>query len=144
MDENRQNHDIRDITEPLFGEHTDMTAILSKRSSCGKNGDRHITDAVIQPMDALPCFEEQDKAPVFNDVLCDVEEQVTVRKKVAFPNTPSAQESMLALLRQHIEDGYTLKQVEVVRCAERKLGPGQNQMKHESIQIVVEEDTLLM
>jgi len=49
---------------------------------------------------------------------CEIEETVTVRKRVAYPNTRSAQENMKKSLFKLLQDGYALSRVELRRTAE--------------------------
>jgi len=49
---------------------------------------------------------------------CEIEETVTVRKRVAYPNTQSAQESMKKTLFNLVQEGYSLSRIELRRTSE--------------------------
>jgi hypothetical protein len=48
---------------------------------------------------------------------CEVDEVVTVRKRITVPNTEDAQNSMKELLQKHLEDRFALFRVEMRRTA---------------------------
>jgi galactokinase/mevalonate kinase-like predicted kinase len=55
--------------------------------------------------------QEEDQYPVENQ--CEVEETVSVYKKLAFQNDENVQQNMLETLTKHLEEGYDLKRIEL-------------------------------
>jgi hypothetical protein len=51
------------------------------------------------------------------DKECEVDELVTVRKRITVPNTQNAQDSIKELLQQHLEDSFALFRVELRKTA---------------------------
>ncbi len=54
---------------------------------------------------------------------CDIEENVTVRRSIAYPNTPEAQKDILKSLSKHLEENYSVKSIEL-RKTDRTSQPG--------------------
>ena len=44
---------------------------------------------------------------------CDIEERVTVRRNVTYPNTPKAQQDILKSLSKHLKENYSVKSIEL-------------------------------
>lgn len=44
---------------------------------------------------------------------CEIEETVTVRKKLAFQNNENVQQNMLRALSKHLEKGYSIRRVDL-------------------------------
>jgi len=44
---------------------------------------------------------------------CEVEETVTVRKKLAFQNDENVQQNMIKTLSRHLEEGYNISRVDL-------------------------------
>jgi len=63
---------------------------------------------------------------------CEIEETVTVRKRVAYPNTQSAQENMKRTLFNLVQEGYSLSRIELRRTSETN-EPGNRTVTTEEI-----------
>ena len=46
---------------------------------------------------------------------CEIEETVTVRKKIAFKNNGNVQQNMLKALSKHLEEGYSIRRVDLTK-----------------------------
>lgn len=44
---------------------------------------------------------------------CEIEETVTVRKKLAFQNNENVQQNMIRALSKHLEEGYSIRRVDL-------------------------------
>lgn len=56
-------------------------------------------------------------------IKCDIEENVIVRRNIAYPNTPEAQKDILKSLSKHLEENYSVKSIEL-RKTDRISQPG--------------------
>jgi hypothetical protein len=64
-----------------------------------------------------PSQETRTKECGLTDKGCEVDELVTIRRRITVPNTQNAQDSMKELLQQHLEDRFALFRVELRRTA---------------------------
>jgi hypothetical protein len=58
------------------------------------------------------------------EINCDIEESVTVRRNIIYPNTPKAQQDILNSLSKHLEENYRIESIELSktdRISEPKL-----------------------
>ncbi len=67
---------------------------------------------------------------------CEIEENITVRKNIAFLNTPKAQEHILNTLSKHIKDNYHIKSIEL-RKKSKKAQPGKKNSIEEKITLYI-------
>jgi hypothetical protein len=67
---------------------------------------------------------------------CEVEESVTARKRIAYPNTRSAQEDMKKNFSMLLQEGYMISRIEVKRTSE-KVKPGSRTITSEEIAMFV-------
>jgi hypothetical protein len=51
---------------------------------------------------------------------CEVEETITVRKRIAYSNTPLAQENIKKTLFNFLEEGYAISRIELRKTCEKK------------------------
>ena len=49
------------------------------------------------------------------EINCEIEENVIVRKNIAYPNTPYAQQDILNSLSRHLEENYSVKRIELTK-----------------------------
>jgi hypothetical protein len=63
---------------------------------------------------------------------CEIEESVTARKRIAYPNTRSAQENMKKNLFVFLQEGYTISRIELRKTSER-VEPGNKTITTEEI-----------
>ena len=47
------------------------------------------------------------------EINCEIEENVVIRKNIAYPNTPYAQQDILNSLARHLEESYSVKRIEL-------------------------------
>jgi hypothetical protein len=55
--------------------------------------------------------QEENQYPVENQ--CEVEETVSICKKLAFQHDENVQQNMLRILTKHLEEGYDLKRIDL-------------------------------
>lgn len=70
------------------------------------------------------------------EINCEVEENVIVRKNIAFPNTPYAQQDLLQSLSTHLEENYSVKRIELIKT-DRIFQPGMKKNIEERITIYI-------
>jgi hypothetical protein len=67
-------------------------------------------------------------------IQCEVEETVTVKKKIAYQNIGDVQQKMRTALSKHIQEGYSIKQV-VLRKTEEISRSGKRELRKEEVLI---------
>ena len=68
----------------------------------------------------------------------EVEENVTVEKNISYQNMPDAQQNIIKALCMHLEDGFSIKTIELLKT-NTKCRPGKKQNKTEKITIFLED-----
>jgi hypothetical protein len=63
----------------------------------------------------------------------EVDEMVTVRRRITVPNTEEGQNSMKELLQKHLEDRFTLFRVELRRTVDKVETKGSKSIREEVI-----------
>ena len=69
--------------------------------------------------------------------LCDIEEHVSVRRNIAYPDTSDAQQDMLSAFSRHLEENYRIKRIEL-RKTDQTSRPGMEKYVEEKITIFVQ------
>ena len=69
---------------------------------------------------------------------CEVEETVTVRKKLAFQNDRNVQQNITRALNKYIEEGYSIRRVDLKRN-ENISKPGSRVHREEEVIIFIKE-----
>jgi len=74
---------------------------------------------------------------------CEIEETVTIRKKIAYPNTETGQQDMRKAVFRYLEAGYDIRAIELKKIDEVS-GPKRRESRNEEISIFVKapEDEL--
>ncbi|MFZ5572276.1 MAG: hypothetical protein ACOZF0_17900 [Thermodesulfobacteriota bacterium] len=75
--------------------------------------------------------------------LCEVEEQVSVRKNITFPLLPDAREKMWRLVCRYLESGYGIKRIELIKSS-RNGKPGHQKTTEEIVCIGTEDPPPVM
>jgi len=70
------------------------------------------------------------------EINCDIEESVTVRRSIAYPNTPKAQQDILKSLSKHLEENYSVKSIELKKT-DRISRPGIEKCTEERVTIFI-------
>jgi len=70
------------------------------------------------------------------EINCEIEENVIVRKNIAYPNTPYAQQDILNSLTRHLEENYRVKRIELSKT-DRISQPGMKKSIEERIAIYI-------
>lgn len=70
------------------------------------------------------------------EIKCEIEEDVIVRRNIAYPNTPYAQQDILKSLSKHLEENYSVKRIEL-RKTDRISQPGIKKSIEERIAIYI-------
>ena len=73
------------------------------------------------------------------EINCEVEENVIVRKNIAYPNTPYAQQDILNSLYRHLEENFSLKRIELTKT-DRISQPGMKKNIEERVTIYIYGD----
>jgi len=68
------------------------------------------------------------------EINCEIEENVIVRKNIAFPNTPYAQQDILKSLSRYLEENFIVKRIELTKT-DRIFRPGTKKNVEERITI---------
>jgi hypothetical protein len=79
------------------------------------------------------------KEPGDAEASCEIEETITLRRKMAYPDTEAAQEQMRKELFRHLEEGYIIRTIELRRTRELS-NPEKKQTKIEGITIFSKEE----
>ena len=70
------------------------------------------------------------------EINCEVEEHVIVRKNIAYPNTPYAQQDILNSFSRHLEKNFSVKRIELTKT-DRISQPGMKKSIEERITIYI-------
>ena len=70
------------------------------------------------------------------EINCEIEENVIVRKNIAYPNTAYAQQDILNSLSKHLEENYSVKRIELSKT-DRISQPGMKKSIEERITIYI-------
>jgi hypothetical protein len=72
--------------------------------------------------------------------LCDIEEDVSIRRNIAYPDTSNAQQDILKSFSRHLGDNYRIKRIEL-RKTDRIFRPGMKKYIEEKITIFIQGGT---
>lgn len=64
--------------------------------------------------------------------LCEIEEHVSIRRNIAYPDTSNAQKDILNSFSRHLEDNYRIKRIELKKT-DRMSRPGMKKCRQENI-----------
>ena len=81
-------------------------------------------------------FGVQGTSENTTEIDCKIEENVIVRKNIAYPNTPYAQQDILNSLTRHLEENYSVNRVELSKT-DRISQPGMKKSIEERIAIYI-------
>ena len=70
------------------------------------------------------------------DPPCDIEEHVSVRRNIAYPDTPNSKQDILKSFSRHLEDNYRIKRIEL-RKTDHMSRPGMKKCRQENITIFI-------
>ena len=70
------------------------------------------------------------------EIDCEIEESVTVKRNITYPNTPKAQQDILKSLSKHLEKNYSIKSIELSKT-DKIATPGIKRCTEESITIFI-------
>jgi hypothetical protein len=70
------------------------------------------------------------------EIKCEIEENVIVRRNIAYPNTTNAQQEILKSLSRHLEENYSVKRIELSKT-DRISQPGMKKSIEERIAIYI-------
>ena len=68
--------------------------------------------------------------------LCDIEENISVRRNIAYPDTSNSQQDILNSFSRHLEENYRIKRIEL-RKTDRISRPGMKKYREETITIFI-------
>jgi len=72
----------------------------------------------------------------------EVEENVMVEKNISYPNTPDSQQNVIKALCTHLEEGFSIKTIELIKT-DTKCRPGKKKSKTEKVTIFLEDPPVL-
>jgi len=67
---------------------------------------------------------------------CDIEEHVSIRRNIAYPDTSNSQQDILKSFSKHLEENYRIKRIEL-RKTDRISRPGMKKYIEENITIFI-------
>lgn len=67
---------------------------------------------------------------------CEIEENVIVRRNIAYPNTSNSQQHILKSFSKHLEENYSIKRIELGKT-DRMSRPGMKKCIEEKITIFI-------
>jgi hypothetical protein len=67
---------------------------------------------------------------------CEIEENVSVRRHIAYPNTSNSQQDILKSFSRHLEEDYIIRSIEL-RKTDRMSRPGMKKCIEEKITIFI-------
>ena len=70
------------------------------------------------------------------EIKCEIEENVIVRRNIAYPNTTNTQQEILKSLSRHLEENYSVKRIELTKT-DRISKPGMKKSIEERITIYI-------
>ncbi len=93
--------------------------------------------------DTADTSEPDDENADLIENMREIEEKVTMQKKITYPNTPNAQKNILRSLRQHIDNNYSIKSIELIKI-DNSSRPGRRKSLEEAIIISIKEPPSIM
>ncbi len=124
-----------DSQSPLtFGNHAPGFFGKDKADQDSEGGDGHPETALADIMKQYG-GEGSDLA----ENMREIEENVTVEKNISYQNTPDAQQNMINAICMHLEEGFSIKTIELLK-SNTKCRPGRKQNKTEKITIFLEDE----
>ena len=69
-------------------------------------------------------------------IKCDIEENVTVRRNITYPDTVKAQQDILKSFSKHLEENYSIKRIELIKT-DRISQPGMKKCTKEIVTIFI-------
>jgi len=73
--------------------------------------EKRVASGHVSDLKEIPRFHPKDD--------CEIEETVTLRKRVAYPNTRSSQENMKKSLFKFLQEGYAVSRIELRKTSEK-------------------------
>jgi hypothetical protein len=115
-----------------------------ERKSLGRGLD-DISNMCLSPRKDNKILEENaDRGVVGNKTFsdnteppCEIEENVSVRRNIAYPNTSNSQQNILKSFSRHLEENYSIKRIEL-RKTDRMSRPGMKKCIQENITIFIQ------
>jgi hypothetical protein len=123
-----------EIRNPLtFADH--VPGFSGKERAAGDSAEIREHDEVM-PADLMKQYGGECSDLAEN--MREVEENVTVEKNISYQNMPDAQQNIIKALCMHLEDGFSIKTIELLKT-NTKCRPGKKQKKTEKITIFLED-----
>lgn len=85
-------------------------------------------------------FVARETSSENTQINCDIEESVTIRRAITYPNTVKAQQDILKSLSKHLEENYSVRSIEL-RKTDRISQPGMKKCTKEIITIFINGGT---
>ena len=93
-------------------------------------------DEKISEANANHEFVENKTSSDNTEPLCEIEENVSVRRNIAYPDTSNSQQDILKSFSRHLEENYRIKRIEL-RKTDRISRPGMKKYIDETITIFI-------
>jgi len=81
-------------------------------------------------------FMAEETSSDNSEVNCDIEEHVTVRRNITYPDTVKAQQDILKSFSKHLEENYSIKSIELIKT-DRISQPGIKKCTEEIVTIFI-------
>ena len=81
-------------------------------------------------------FVAEETSSDSSELNCDIEEHVTVRRNITYPDTKKAQQEILKSFSKHIEENYSIKSIELIKT-DRISRPGIKKCTKEIVTIFI-------
>ena len=81
-------------------------------------------------------FVAEETSSDSSELNCDIEEHVTVRRNITYPDTTKAQQEILKSFSKHLEENYSIKSIELIKT-DRISQPGIKKCTEEIVTIFI-------
>jgi hypothetical protein len=75
--------------------------------------------------------ESEERSPHRPESEIEIDESVSIRRRISFPNSQSGQNEMKAWLLKHLQDDYTIARVELKKTTDQVQPKGKKNTKEE-------------
>jgi hypothetical protein len=130
--------------ESAKGPQGPVTFVNHEHDACEKDKTAADSATVDEHYEAI-LADIMKNSGEFSDLaenMREVEENVTIEKNISYPNTPDSQQNMIKALCTHLEGGFSIKTIELVKT-DTKCRPGKKKSKTEKVTIFLEDPPAL-
>ena len=95
----------------------------------------YFEQSVTKETDRL--INNKSNEPDLSEIECDVEEMVSINRKIAYPDNENTQKNIRKILFEHLEEGYEIRSIKIKKN-EEILTKRRRDLKDVTISIIVE------